>query len=96
MDEFYKMFAEADSFYYCNEYNIFNTLQRDTERSEPSAEESNKVAGSDATKTENTQPEKNHGSKISTPLWKRADERFFWNNYMLSELIESEVCPPKD
>ena len=27
------------------------------------------------------------------PLWKRADERFFWNRPMLSELIDQvEVC----
>lgn len=25
------------------------------------------------------------------PLWSRVDERFFWNQHMLQELIETEV-----
>ena len=29
----------------------------------------------------------------SAPLWKRADERFFWNMYMLAELQEQKVLP---
>uniref|UniRef100_T1JHY8 SAC domain-containing protein n=1 Tax=Strigamia maritima TaxID=126957 RepID=T1JHY8_STRMM len=29
-------------------------------------------------------------SKVDLPLWQRVDERFFWNRYMLLDLIESK------
>lgn len=29
-----------------------------------------------------------YNSDETIPLWKRADERFFWNHQMLSELID--------
>lgn len=28
---------------------------------------------------------------LTKPLWKRADERFFWNKHMLVDLIDDEV-----
>jgi hypothetical protein len=32
--------------------------------------------------------QRSYNDDVNTPLWKRADERFFWNRQMLSELID--------
>lgn len=32
-------------------------------------------------------------SKKDVPLWKRADERFFWNKFMMRRFIEASADP---
>ena len=32
--------------------------------------------------------QRSHNQDQNVPLWKRADERFFWNREMLSDLID--------
>lgn len=65
LDEFYKMFTEADSFYYSYGYDLTNSIQRTALSSEKTA------------------------TNASFPLWYKADLRFFWNYYMMSDLIQS-------
>ena len=58
------MFNDSESFYYCPQADITNTMQR---------QQSLAATGKD------------------TPLWARADDRFFWNKTMLQDLIDSKV-----
>lgn len=66
LEELGKMFNDSESFYYCPDGDITNTIQRQ----------------------QTIDPE--------TPFWQRADDRFFWNKYMLQDLInsKSEMCRP--
>lgn len=69
LDEFSKMFTEADSFYYSPTFDITNSLQRQFKLTQ------NPKTSSGETKA---QPE----------LWEMADNRFFWNYWMIRSLIE--------
>ncbi|XP_025834417.1 phosphatidylinositide phosphatase SAC2 isoform X2 [Agrilus planipennis] len=63
IDEFYKIFCDTDSFYFCETCDITNSLQR------------------------LCCIEKDTDLKTSA-LWKIADDKFFWNKYMLRDLID--------
>jgi len=67
MEEFCKMFTEAESFYYSDEFDLTNSIQRQSLSS---------LKMSDTEKL---------------PLCYAADLRFFWNHYMLSDLIQAPV-----
>lgn len=96
LDEFYKMFLEADSFYYSCGYDIFNTLQRQMIVLPNASDNDKENSNSSPTQSANiNQKDKNQNDKViqipSKTIWKKADERFFWNRYMVSEIIESQV-----
>ena len=59
------MYNETDSFYYCETYDLSNSVQR--------------------------QYSKDYHK--DSELWRRTDERFFWNLHMLQELIDVQVSP---
>ncbi|XP_011304045.1 phosphatidylinositide phosphatase SAC2 isoform X2 [Fopius arisanus] len=65
LEELNKVFGETDSFFFCQNGDITNCLQRQRENEEKS---------------------KGMGEK-EKPLWKTVDDRFFWNKYMLQDLI---------
>ncbi|ODN03932.1 Phosphatidylinositide phosphatase SAC2, partial [Orchesella cincta] len=94
LDEFHKMFVEADSFYYSTGYNIFSSLQQQT-----SSNASEQQAGKTTTQLKSTELEQNDKNQNKTlitvinldePIWKQADERFLWNQYMLSDITSSQ------
>lgn len=91
LDEFYKMFLEADSFYYSTGFDIFNSLQRQTglpkvkENEKETVSKRSTVAGSGLSEILGQSLNKSYF------IWEKADERFFWNRYMLSEIIDSQV-----
>ncbi|CAL8115328.1 unnamed protein product [Orchesella dallaii] len=93
LDEFHKMFVEADSFYYSTGYNIFSSLQQQT--SSTSGQEAGKKT-TNQTATELEKKDNNQNKTMITvinleePIWKQADERFLWNEYMLSEITSSK------
>lgn len=91
LDEYYKMFLEADSFYYSTGFDIFNSLQRQTGL--PKEPENGKEAVSKAGATAGTCLSDILDQNLSKGyfIWEKADERFFWNRYMLSEIIDSQV-----
>ncbi|XP_063163310.1 phosphatidylinositide phosphatase SAC2 [Candoia aspera] len=65
LEELFKMFMDADSFYYSLTYDLTNSVQRQSAC-----------------------------EKANLPLWKKVDDRFFWNKHMLEDLInlgQSEV-----
>ncbi|KAL7647035.1 UNVERIFIED_CONTAM: hypothetical protein RMT77_002292 [Armadillidium vulgare] len=62
LDELTKMFNESESFFYCQDYDITSSLQRQNETS----------------------------YNKSLPLWKRADDRFFWNKHMLQDFMSDD------
>ena len=41
--------------------------------------------------TNSIQRQNQSGHDKEAPLWKRADERFFWNEFMLRDLLTSQV-----
>lgn len=89
LDEYYKMFMEADSFYYSNEYNIFNSLQRETLKNDKASKETkeNKEAAESKMGTDM------NGSDSQFVNLSDIDERFFWNKYMLQDLSQVRVEP---
>ncbi|KAM6444137.1 phosphatidylinositide phosphatase SAC2 isoform 1-T1 [Liasis olivaceus] len=65
LEELFKMFMDADSFYYSLSYDLTNSVQRQSAC-----------------------------EKTNLPLWKKVDDRFFWNKHMIEDLInlgQSEV-----
>ncbi|XP_058043462.1 phosphatidylinositide phosphatase SAC2 isoform X3 [Ahaetulla prasina] len=65
LEELFKMFMDADSFYYSLTYDLTNSIQRQSAC-----------------------------EKTNLPLWKKVDDRFFWNKHMIEDLInlgQSEV-----
>uniref|UniRef100_A0A2D4J751 SAC domain-containing protein n=3 Tax=Micrurus lemniscatus lemniscatus TaxID=129467 RepID=A0A2D4J751_MICLE len=65
LEELFKMFLDADSFYYSLTYDLTNSVQRQSAC-----------------------------EKTNLPLWKKVDDRFFWNKHMIEDLInlgQSEV-----
>ena len=71
------MFQETGSFYYCTDGDITNSIQRchDTKHGN----------GCNTTGVTNDNKHKTPSS------WKQAHDEFFWNKYMLQELIQSGV-----
>ncbi|XP_005110489.1 phosphatidylinositide phosphatase SAC2 [Aplysia californica] len=61
LEELLKMYNDSDFFYYSDNFDLTNSLQRQN--------------SSDYDST--------------TAMWKKADERFFWNKHMLLELMET-------
>lgn len=78
LEEFHKMFTEAESFYYSPEQDITNSLQRRQKFLPVATEKKDKEVAS-ATITP------------KLPLWEMADKRFFWNWYMVKSLINAQV-----
>ncbi|BFY98337.1 hypothetical protein BsWGS_01378 [Bradybaena similaris] len=62
LEELLKMYNDSDFFYYSDNFDLTNSLQRQNS----------------ATYDKNL------------PLWKRTDSRFFWNQHMLLELMETD------
>ncbi|CAK1541007.1 unnamed protein product [Leptosia nina] len=77
-DELHKIFDDSDSFYYCRTLDLTNTLQRQYEIE--------KIL----------ETEENMCKPVTdlTRWWKYVDDRFFWNKYMLKDIIalESPSC----
>ena len=69
------MFQETGSFYYCTGGDVTNSIQR---CHETAADVSSTVTS--------PQPNDNH-----TAAWKQAHDEFFWNKFMLQDLILSGV-----
>ncbi|CAG5125736.1 unnamed protein product, partial [Candidula unifasciata] len=62
LEELLKMYNDSDFFYYSDDFDLTNSLQR-----------------------------QNSATYDKTlPLWKRTDDRFFWNKHMLLELMEAD------
>lgn len=75
-DELHKIFDDSDSFYYCRTLDLTNSLQRQYEIEKM------------------LEKEENCSCKPITDLtrwWKYVDDRFFWNKYMLKDIIALEV-----
>ncbi|CAG4978667.1 unnamed protein product [Colias eurytheme] len=77
-DELHKIFDDSDSFYYCRTLDITNSLQRQYE----------------IEKILETEEGTNKPISDLTRWWKYVDDRFFWNKYMLKDIIalESPGC----
>ncbi|XP_045506510.1 phosphatidylinositide phosphatase SAC2 isoform X2 [Colias croceus] len=77
-DELHKIFDDSDSFYYCRTLDITNSLQRQYE----------------IEKILETEEGANKPISDLTRWWKYVDDRFFWNKYMLKDIIalESPGC----
>jgi len=72
LEELQRIFTETDSFYYCLDGDLTNSLQRQCDLKEKNREFMN-----------------NKG------LWRTVDDRFFWNKFMLQDII-SLNCPLAD
>jgi len=68
LEELQRIFTETDSFYYCLEGDLTNSLQRQCDLKEKNKEFLN-----------------NKG------LWRTVDDRFFWNKFMLQDIISLNV-----
>ena len=68
LEEFHKMFTEAESYYYSPTYDLTSSVQRGVLSSE-----------------------KGNDNKSPIPQWYLGDSRFFWNYYMMNDLIQSKV-----
>ncbi|XP_043274983.1 phosphatidylinositide phosphatase SAC2 isoform X2 [Venturia canescens] len=66
LEELTKIFTETDSFFFCQNGDITNSLQRQC------AYKKSRL---------------NHGDQ-EEPIWKRIDDRFFWNKHMLQDIID--------
>ncbi|XP_045488697.1 phosphatidylinositide phosphatase SAC2 [Pieris rapae] len=77
-DELHKIFDDSDSFYYCRTLDLTNSLQRQYEIEKM------------------LETEENVCKPVTdlTRWWKYVDDRFFWNKYMLKDIIalESPAC----
>lgn len=69
LEELTKIFTETDSFFFCQNGDITNSLQRQC------AYKKSRL---------------NQGDQ-EEPLWKRVDDRFFWNKHMLQDIIDLKV-----
>ncbi|XP_050685103.1 phosphatidylinositide phosphatase SAC2 isoform X2 [Leptidea sinapis] len=77
-DELHKIFDDSDSFYYCRTLDLTNSLQRQYD-------------------IEKILDAEEGVSKPVTDLtrwWKHVDDRFFWNKFMLKDIValESPCC----
>lgn len=68
LEELQRIFTETDSFYYCLDGDLTNSLQRQCDLKEKNKEFLN-----------------NKG------LWRTVDDRFFWNKFMLQDIISLNV-----
>lgn len=68
LEELQRIFTETDSFYYCLDGDLTNSLQRQCDLKEKNKEFLN-----------------NKG------LWRTVDDRFFWNKFMLQDIISLDV-----
>ena len=71
------MFTDSDSFYYSPGGDLTNTVQRQA----TAKDNSDGVAGRNGLDVD----------MDGGPEWTRADDRFFWNHYMLQDLISAQV-----
>ena len=77
------MFTDSDSFYYCPGGDLTNTVQR---QAAAKVNDETRKTQSDG-ETSDGRVGKNGG----VPAWTQADDRFFWNRYMLQDLIRAKV-----
>ncbi len=78
LEELARMFNDADAFYFSLTGDLTNCLQRQTEGME------RKDGNGESPPT----GEEDEGEEDELPLWRRADDRFFFNKHLLQELID--------
>ncbi len=95
LDEFVKMYNDSDSFYFSFTGDLTNSLQRQTATDASQAESSEDCAqlptSDGAPAPEVKSPTATHfDSPVVTgaPLWRGADDRFFFNKPLVQELLD--------
>ena len=76
------MFTDSDSFYYCPGGDLTNTVQRQAAA---------KVSSKKQKAEEGGERSGHEVDASQEPAWTQADDRFFWNRYMLQDLISAKV-----
>ncbi len=80
------MFSGADSFYYCLDGDLTNTIQRQHQSCSSDPDK-----GTNDPENTDKRPLTTEAQPEPVSHWRKADDRFFWNKYLLTDLIESQV-----